>query len=242
MTLRQCLSGAAGISSVVTSGCIDGSGTLLDPVYLKVDPTGLLVCGAGGLRYSGPSGGGVDNLGNHIATKNLYMNGFGISGVSGVWMSSAPPTDNNPTSVLVRSTDGRVSQKTISSITLPSVVNWSHGQVGSLIADGTMVEQPRFVVPSGYTIDINYAIVTLGKPGVTTTTLHSAILNDTGDGSPPTPGSPTSTFNIESGIVYKSWDAMVGQTLSPEQHLQTRVETPGSGAEGLSIHFWGTLS
>lgn len=48
-----------GASSVITSGCIIGSGTLGDPVSLRLDPTGLLECGVNGLKYIGASGGGI---------------------------------------------------------------------------------------------------------------------------------------------------------------------------------------
>lgn len=123
-----------------------------------------------------------------------------------------------------------------------ATIYFSQGQVGTLFQDGTMQNQPRFVTPSGYGIELVDVYVTLGKAGTTTTTLQAEILTDPGTGGPPTPGSPTSTLNISSGVVYYHWTALEGVTLTSEQHLQTRVDVAGSGAESLSIHFWGHTS
>ncbi len=46
----------SGIPYVVTTGCFNGSGTAASPLQIKLDPTGLLACGAAGLRYTGPTG------------------------------------------------------------------------------------------------------------------------------------------------------------------------------------------
>lgn len=230
-------------TTLYVQGCFEGSGTQGDPLVIKINPTGLLACDANGLRYAGPSGGGADNLGNHTAIQTLNMNGFNISGVSGIHLNNTPTLNNSANAILVfDSGNGSVAYRQASTFLTTSTVHWSQGQVGGLIADGNMQFQPRFIVPVGATIELIDVSVTLGVPGTTTTTLHSSILNDTGDGTPPTPGSPTSTFNLLSGEVYTPWTAMIGQVLTSEQHLQTRVETAGSGAENLAIHFWGNIS
>lgn len=123
-----------------------------------------------------------------------------------------------------------------------ATIYFNQGQMGELFADELMVNQPRFVTPSGYTIQLVDVYVTLGKAGTTQTSLQASILNDTGDGSAPAPGSPTSTLNVPSGNVYSHWVGLEGTTLTSEQHLQTRIDVPGSGAQSLVIHFWGHTS
>jgi len=119
-----------------------------------------------------------------------------------------------------------------------SVVTWSQGQAGVLIADGTMANQPRFVVPSGYQVELCQVMVTLGKPGIDDTTLQITITNDAG-GTTPTPGSPASTLTVPSGTANMLWTALHGTTLNSMQHVQTRVDVAGTNAESLSIQFWG---
>ena len=119
-----------------------------------------------------------------------------------------------------------------------SVVHWTQGQAGSLIADGTMANQPRFIVPSGYQIELCQVIATLGKAGSTDTTLQITITND-GGGTAPVPGSPNSTLTMSSGVVNSVWSGLSGTTLNSLQHVQTRVDVAGSDAESLTIQFWG---
>lgn len=56
--LRECAGGGGGISSVVTSGCITGSGTADNPVILQLAPAGGLTCGVNGLYVSATGIGG----------------------------------------------------------------------------------------------------------------------------------------------------------------------------------------
>ena len=119
-----------------------------------------------------------------------------------------------------------------------SVVHWSQGQAGSLLADGTMANQPRFIVPSGYQIELCQVIATLGKAGSTDTTIQITITND-GGGTAPAPGSPNSTLTMSSGVVNSVWTALASTTLNSLQHVQTRVDTAGANAESLTIQFWG---
>lgn len=123
-----------------------------------------------------------------------------------------------------------------------ATVYFTQGQAGALFADGVMVNQPRFLCPSGYTIQLVDVYVSLGKPGVSQTTLQAVILNDSGNGTAPIVGSPTSTLNIASGQVYSQWTGLEGITLTSQQHVQTRVDVAGSGAQSLNIHFWGHTS
>ncbi len=44
--------GTTGISSVYVSGCLSGSGTVGDPIYIVLDPTGGIACGDDGLYIS----------------------------------------------------------------------------------------------------------------------------------------------------------------------------------------------
>lgn len=190
-------------------------------------------------------GGGADNLGNHTATSNLNMAGYAISGVSGVFMS-APPVDNTEDVLLAwDSSTGRIEQRTVASLGVGGdngTVYIVQGQVGTLFADGLMQNQPRYVVPSGYTLSMFDAYITLGKAGTTQTSLQASILSHNTDGTAPTPGSPSSTLNVASGLVYYPWTAMASQVLTSQQHLQTRVDVAGSGATSLAIHFYGTLT
>ncbi len=120
-----------------------------------------------------------------------------------------------------------------------ATVYFNQGQMGSLAVDGSMIDQPRFTTPSGYSVTLVDVYVTLGKAGDSTTTLQSSVLSDPGTGLPPTPGSPTSTLNIPSGAVVYPWTAMEGVTLTSGQHLQTRIQVAGSGSDSLVIHYWG---
>lgn len=119
-----------------------------------------------------------------------------------------------------------------------SPVYWCQGQTGYLTADGTMAYQPRFIAPSGYQIEICQVLVSLGRAGTTQTDLQVSILNDVG-GTAPTPGSPTSTLTLASGITNAMWTALAGTTLNSLQHLQSRVDVAGTDAQNLTIHFWG---
>lgn len=122
-----------------------------------------------------------------------------------------------------------------------STVYFEQGQGGNVVADGTMQDQPRFIVPTGQDISLTDVWVTFGQAANSQTTLQTSILNDTGDGSPPTPGSPSSTLNVASGIVYQRWTGLIGQTLTSMQHVQTRVDVAGNGAKDLTIHFLGEV-
>ncbi len=119
-----------------------------------------------------------------------------------------------------------------------SVVTWTQGQAGILGADGTMANQPRFVVPSGYEIELCQVNVTLGKAGTDDTTLQVCVTSDAG-GTVPTPGSPASTLTLSSGVVNSQWTALHGTVLNSMKHVQTRVDVAGTNAESLSIQFWG---
>ena len=124
------------------------------------------------------------------------------------------------------------------SIDYSTPVYWCQGQAGGLVADGTMAYQPRFIVPSGYQINICQVMVSLGRAGTTQTDLQISILNDVG-GTAPTPGSPTSTLSLGSGVTNTLWTALHGTTLNSMQHLQSRIDVAGTSAENLTIHFWG---
>lgn len=117
-------------------------------------------------------------------------------------------------------------------------VYWCQGQAGGLVADGTMGYQPRFITPSGYQVEICQVMVSLGRAGTSQTDLQVSILNDVG-GTAPTPGNPTSTLSLASGVTNTFWTALHGTTLNSMQHLQSRIDVAGSGAENLTIHFWG---
>lgn len=119
-----------------------------------------------------------------------------------------------------------------------SVVTWTQGQAGILGADGTMANQPRFIVPSGYEIELCQVNVTLGKAGTDDTTLQVCVTSDAG-GTVPTPGSPASTLTLSSGVVNSQWTALHGTVLNSMKHVQTRVDIAGTNAESLSIQFWG---
>lgn len=119
-----------------------------------------------------------------------------------------------------------------------SVVTWTQGQAGILGADGTMANQPRFIVPSGYQIELCQVMVSLGKAGTDDTTLQICITSDAG-GTAPTPGSPNSTLTLSSGVVNSQWTALNGTVLDSMKHVQTRVDIAGTNAESLSIQFWG---
>lgn len=125
-----------------------------------------------------------------------------------------------------------------SSVDISTPVYWSQGQAGILSADGTMATQPRFIVPSGYQITLFQVFVTLGKAGNSDTSLQYSVLNHNGS-SAPTPGSPTATLTVGSGVAFYKWTALEGTTLNSLQHIQTRVDVAGSDAENLCIHFWG---
>ena len=124
------------------------------------------------------------------------------------------------------------------SIDISTPIYWSHGQSGPLSADGTMANQPRFIVPSGYQITLCQVFVTLGKVGTSDTNLQYVVLNNNGSAAP-TPGSPTATLTVGSGVAFYKWTAIEGTTLNSLQHVQTRVDVAGGDAENLTIHFWG---
>ena len=65
----------SGLASVSVTGCIIGSGTLGSPISVQLDPTGLLVCGAAGLRYTGPTGTGGGGLGSVITSGCIIGDG-----------------------------------------------------------------------------------------------------------------------------------------------------------------------
>lgn len=119
-----------------------------------------------------------------------------------------------------------------------STIFWNQGQSSALIADDIMVNQPRFICPSGQTVEICKVYVTLGKPGNTDTTIQASILNSNGSFAP-TPGSPSSILTLGSGEVVAEWSALAGTILTSMQHVQTRVDTAGDQAENLNIQFWG---
>lgn len=131
-----------------------------------------------------------------------------------------------------------ISGATTTTIDARSVVSWSQGQAGNIIADGTMANQPRFVVPSGYEIELCQTMVTLGKAGTTDTVLQVCSTSDAG-GTVPTPGSPLSSLTIPSGVTNMLWTALDSTVLTSMKHIQTRVDTAGTGAESLNIQFWG---
>ena len=260
---------------------------------------------------AGGASGVPDNLGNHTATQNINLAGFGIYNTSGVNIDTnwdihqsgtslsfdrtgtrhaaittggtailrAPSLDNAINNVLVwdsGTAGGTVKRRTASTIETNTTLVLTHsgsatgadpyttsrlvytnesgtitqidyrdtiyfeqGQAGGIIVDGPMDEQPRFIVPSGFQIELNSVYVTLGKAGTTDTTLQFNYANDPGDGSAPVQGSADSTLLIPADDVYTKWPALAGVVLNSEQHVQTRVNLAGSGAQSLVIHFWG---
>ncbi len=128
---------------------------------------------------------------------------------------------------------------TVAKIDFRDTTYFTQGQAGGLIIDGIMDNQPRYIVPSGYQVELTQVYATLGKAGTTATALQIFVANDPGDGTAPTTGSPTSTLSIPADAVYVKWTALAGTVLLSEQHVQSRIDTAGSGAESLVIHFWG---
>lgn len=94
-------SGVDGLSALVnTSGCLGGEGTSLSPLYINIDPTGLLSCGPNGLHYTGPTGVtytfsctelnscSINSL-NDVATSGV-VDGQALVYNGGTWTPSTP--------------------------------------------------------------------------------------------------------------------------------------------------------
>lgn len=204
-------------NGVQTLGCISGNGTTT-PVQLKLDPTGLLTCGSAGLRLSNAPSAGSTSL-------TLDLTGSG---------THADPT----TAVDLVYNNGT----TTNTIDFRPLIYFNMGQVGPLVADGSIDNQPRFIVPEGFQIEICRAYLTIGNPGSDTTTVQLQRYVATTDCTEPgTNGTPFSK-DVFSGCTWQRWDEVEGLTLGSLTHLTFRVLTPGPDAENIVAHFWARVT
>lgn len=204
-------------NGVQTLGCISGNGTTT-PVQLKLDPTGLLTCGSAGLRLSNAPSAGSTSL-------TLDLTGSG---------THADPT----TAVDLVYNNGT----TTNTIDFRPLIYFNMGQIGPLVADGSIDNQPRFIVPEGFQIEICRAYLTIGNPGSDTTTVQLQRYVATTDCTEPgTNGTPFSK-DVFSGCTWQRWTEVEGLTLGSLTHLTFRVLTPGPDAENIVAHFWARVT
>ena len=205
-------------NGVQTLGCISGNGLGM-PVGLRLDPTGLLTCGSAGLRLSNAPGAG--------SAGSLELEIVGLA------THASPVTEVN----LVY--DDGVSPVTID---FRPLIYFNMGQVGPLVADGSIDNQPRFIVPEGFQLEICRAYLTIGQPGSDTTTVQLQRYVATEDCTEPgTNGTPFSK-DIDTGCTWQRWNEIETTVLNSLEHLTFRVLTPGQDAENIIAHFWARVT
>lgn len=253
----------SGLTYIVTSTCLAGSGTTASPARISLNPTGLINCTANGLAFSGPTGilfNGVQTFGcisgngttNSIGLK-VDPTGLLTCGANGIRLSNAVgagsnslhldvtggATHANPTTAVDLVFNNGSSGVTID---FRPLIYFNMGQAGILAADGSIDNQPRFIVPEGFQMEICRAYLTIGQPGSDTTTVQLQRYVATEDCTEPgTNGTPFSK-DITTGCTWQRWDEVEGLTLGSLTHLTFRVLTPGTDAENLVAHFWARVT
>lgn len=118
------------------------------------------------------------------------------------------------------------------------LVYFNFGQAGSLAAEGAITDQPRFIVPEGFQLEICKAYLTVGQPGDDTTTVQLQRYLATEDCTEPgTNGTPFSK-DITGGCTWVQWTEVEGLVLDSLTQLNFRVLTAGTSAMNLVAHFW----
>ena len=249
-------------NGVQTMGCISGNG-LTDPLNVKLNPTGLINCTANGLAFSGPTGilfNGVQTFGcisgngttNSIGLK-VDPTGLLTCGANGIRLSNAVGAGSN--SLHLNVTGGATHANPTTAVDLVfnngssgvtidfrPLIYFNMGQAGTLAADGSIDNQPRFIVPEGFQMEICRAYLTIGQPGSDTTTVQLQRYVATEDCTEPgTNGTPFSK-DITTGCTWQRWNEVEGLTLGSLTHLTFRVLTPGTDAENLVAHFWARVT
>lgn len=219
MVLRQsCGANAGGLSQVSVTGCLSGSGSLASPLTITLDPTGLLTCGAAGLRLSNASAGGGSTEYTSLKV-NLTGGGTHADPVTAVDLVYNNASGTN-------------------TIDFRPIIYFNMGQVGALVADGAIDNQPRYIVPEGFQMEICRAYLTIGNPGSDDTTVQLQRYVATTDCTEPgTNGTPFSK-DITSGCTWVRWTEVEGITMDSLTQLTFRVLTPGTDASNLVAHFW----
>lgn len=310
------VSSSSGITYVITSGCIGGSGTDASPVVIRLDPTGLLACGAAGLRYTGPTGvssssgitsvsvtGCITGSGTSASPISIQINptgqiqctsaGIAFSGPTGILYNGVITTNCisgnglaaapigiriDPTGLIGCGANGlkllnapagsgtggteytSLSTQTVgagthvspvtdynlvynnasgtNTIDFRPLIYFNMGQIGTLAADGAIADQPRFICPEGFQIELCRVYLTIGNPGGTDTDVQLQLYNATEDCTEPTTnGTPTSK-TITSGCTWVRWNEVEGIILDSLEQMTFRVTTPGDSATNLVCHFW----
>lgn len=203
-----------GTPRIQTSTCVVGSGTAVSPLRLSIDPTGLLGCGANGLKLlNAPAAGGT--------SLTLTLTGAA--------------THADPVTAVDLVYNNGVTTNTID---FRPLIYFNMGQAGDLVADGSIDNQPRFIVPEGFQLEICRAYLTIGNPGSDTTTVQLQRYVATTDCTEPgTNGTPFSK-DILDGCTWQRWDEIEGLTLGSLTQITFRILTPGNGAQNLVAHIW----
>lgn len=118
------------------------------------------------------------------------------------------------------------------------LIYFNFGQAGTLSAEGAITDQPRFIVPEGFQIEICRAYLSVGSPGDDVTSVQlQRYVPITGCGEPSTDGTPFSK-DLDGGCTFVRWTEVEGITLDSLAQLNFRVLTPGTNAMNLVAHFW----
>jgi len=183
------------------------------------------------------NGGGVIKWGN---VSGVAGGGAGSSGVTSLSLSlTGGGTHADPTTAVNLVYNNSSGTNTID---FRPLIYFNFGQAGTLSAESAIVDQPRFIVPEGFQIEICKAYLTIGSPGDDVTTVQLQKYTPTTDCTEPsTDGTPFSK-DISGGCTWVEWVEVEGMTLSSLAQLNFRVLTPGTNAMNLVAHLWARVT
>lgn len=195
------------LSTVNTSGCVVGDGSTGNPVTLNLNTTSI-ICGVSGLETVG--------VPVTVSTSGC------ITGDGTVGDPIRP--ELHP--------EGGI-ECTVSGLAVSFNGMAEFAQVGAVQPDPGIASQSRFHVPTGRTMEIISASVTLGTAATTTATVE---FHEDALGAATVGGTAViDTLNITAGNIYQDWAGLAGQTFTGPSHLQKLVTAGNGTGQDLSI-------